>query len=138
MKKYCIWFLVVVCTCFLCSCSMKTDSLDSELELKIKEDYVAMMADHGNTISVGDVYVQEYLGTYKNGAVALFISANESFLQAMVNEEIAGILFTFPTSQPLYIYYDSDFIPLKEAFDSNIVSKNDVKRIHEAFVNKEI
>ena len=97
-----------------------------------------MMADHGNTISVGDVYVQEYLGTYKNGAVALFISANESFLQAMVNEEIAGILFTFPTSQPLYIYYDSDFIPLKEAFDSNIVSKNDVKRIHEAFVNKEI
>ncbi len=133
MKKYCIWFLVVVCTCFLCSCSMKADSLDSELELKIKEDYVAMMADHGNTISVGDVYVQEYLGTYKNGAVALFISANESFLQVMVNEEIAGILFTFPTSQPLYIYYDSDFIPLKEAFENQTVIKNDVEAIYRAY-----
>ena len=131
MKKYCIWFLVVVCTCFLCSCSMKADSLDSEL--KIKEDYVAMMADHGNTISVGDVYVQEYLGTYKNGAVALFISANESFLQVMVNEEIAGILFTFPTSQPLYIYYDSDFIPLKEAFENQTVIKNDVEAIYRAY-----
>ena len=133
MKKYCIWFLVVVCTCFLCYCSMKADSLDSELELKIKEDYVAMMADHGNTISVGDVYVQEYLGTYKNGAVALFISANESFLQVMVNEEIAGILFTFPTSQPLYIYYDSDFIPLKEAFENQTVIKNDVEAIYRAY-----
>lgn len=133
MKKYCIWFLVVVCTCFLCSCSMKADSLDSELELKIKEDYVAMMADHGNTISVGDVYVQEYLGTYKNGAVALFISANESFLQVMVNEEIAGILFTFPTSQPLYIYYDSDFIPLKKAFENQTVIKNDVEAIYRAY-----
>lgn len=133
MKKYCIWFLVVVCTCFLCSCSMKADSLDSELELKIKEDYVAMMADHGNTISVGDVYVQEYLGTYKNGAVALFISANGSFLQVMVNEEIAGILFTFPTSQPLYIYYDSDFIPLKKAFENQTVIKNDVEAIYRAY-----
>ena len=112
---------------------MKADSLDSELELKIKEDYVAMMADHGNTISVGDVYVQEYLDTYKNGAVALFISANESFLQVMVNEEIAGILFTFPTSQPLYIYYDSDFIPLKEAFENQTVIKNDVEAIYRAY-----
>ena len=133
MKKYGIWFLAIVCTCFLCSCSMKADSLDSELERKIKEEYAARMAEFDQTVSVDDVLIERYLGTFENGAVALFISADESFLQVMVTEEIAGILFTFPTSQPLYIYYDSDFIPLKEAFENQTVIKNDVEAIYRAY-----
>ena len=112
---------------------MKADSLDSELERKIKEEYAARMAEFDQTVSVDDVLIERYLGTFENGAVALFISADESFLQVMVTEEIAGILFTFPTSQPLYIYYDSDFIPLKEAFENQTVIKNDVEAIYRAY-----
>ena len=107
------------------------------MQQKIKQDYARIRSNPLETMTSDDVTIQRYLGTYQDGAVALFLTAKEAYTQLIVEEDVAGIHFTFPNSQPLYIYSDSQFFPLKEAFESNRISKSDVEKIHDAFVTKE-
>ena len=127
------WILLFCCALLLCACSTQ-DISDPDMQQKIKQDYARERSD----ITSDDVTIERYLGTYKDGAMALFVtSANEGYFQMVVEEDIAGFHFRFPDSQPLYIYYHSEFTPLKQAFENGIISESDVETIYDAFMKKE-
>ena len=134
--KLCLkWLVLFCCALMLCSCNTSSpDTLGTDMQQKIKQDYARERSD----ITADDVTIERYLGAYQDGAIALFVtSANEGYFQMVVEEDIAGIHFTFPDSQPLYIYYNSEFTPLKKAYESGIISKSDVEKIYDAFMTKE-
>ena len=138
MKPCLKWLVPLCCSLLLCSCGIfSPDSLDTDTQQKIKQDYARLRTSDSETITADDVTIERYLGTYQDGAVALFITAKEVYFEAIVEEDIAGIHFTFPNSQPLFIYYNSEFTPLKQAFESDLVTKSDVEKIYDAFVTKE-
>lgn len=154
MKRCLKWLVLLCCALMLCSCNTSSpdtigtdtqqestqsspDVLDNDTQQKIKQDYARIRSNPLETMTSDDVTIQRYLGTYQDGAIALFVTAKEAYTQLIVEEDIAGIHFTFPDSQLLFIYHDSQFTSLKEAFESNIISKSDVEKIYDAFITKE-
>lgn len=110
----------------------KPEPLDVNTEAKIKEDYAAHLTKSKIPTTADQVRIDHYYGTYQGDAVALFVSATTiAYAAVMVEETIAGYDFRFGSSKKLYIYHESEFTPLKEAYETGLVSKEDVKDIFE-------
>ena len=148
------WLVLFCCALLLCSCNTSSpdtsdtdtqqessqdapDVLDEDTQQKIRQDYARLRTSDSETITADDVTIERYLGTYQDGSVALFLTAKEVYFEAIVEEDIAGIHFTFPNSQPLFIYYHSEFTPLKQAFERGLITKSDVEKIYDSFMSKD-
>lgn len=68
-------------------------------------------------------------GKFDGGAYAVMIDGPSMYMQMIATETIAGYRFTFPNSQPMYIYKDGVFYRLAEAYAREIISKEDVAEI---------
>ncbi len=129
MKKFLCFILCGVLLLGLCSCEQSIAPLTwtEETQEKIKRDYAKY---RNNDSMVDDVEIGAYFGTYQNDAVALFITSNEYYYDSIFEENVADVHFKFYNSQPIYVYNKGSFTPLREAYESGIVSKEDVKEIH--------
>lgn len=135
MKRVFCFIFCTVLLLSLCSCQQSTAPLtwSEETQAKIKRDYAKFQNDNtpnGEDITADDVSINFYFGIYHGDAVALLISGMTAFPTVIVEEDIAGIHFSFGSTQPLYIYNEGTFTPLKEAYEKGIVSKEDVQEIH--------
>lgn len=68
-------------------------------------------------------------GKFEGGTYAVMIDGPYMYFQVVETEDIAGYRFTFPNSQPMYIYKDGVFYRLAEAYARDIISKEDVAAI---------
>lgn len=138
MKKFLCFILCGVLLLSICSCEQHTDSL-AWLQYQIKRDFARYINDGSGVcekINSDDVTIEQIFDVYQDNAVALFITSNNlMYFDSMVEEDIAGIHFVFPNSQELYIYHDRKFTPLKEAYKSGIILKEDVKDIYTRYMN---
>lgn len=66
---------------------------------------------------------------YNDNIAAILILSVDSFAK-IVEEDIAGFHFTFSSTEPIRIYKDGVFTPLKEAYEEGIVSKDIINDIH--------
>ena len=137
MNKSFVFVILLLCFCLLCSCG--SGKLDSEREQQIKQDYAAFVNQKVGSISAEDVIIEEYYGLYGEETDIMFITTTKSgyYLAVTIKEEIAGYEFTFPSSQPLYVYHNSDFIPIRDAYECGILDENDVKKIHRLYTKGE-
>jgi len=95
----------------------------------IKSDYIVFLqtnsSDH-DSLTIEDIFVKNYYGPY-NGCYALFISRDDiGYPDASVTKTIAGYEFEFPNNQPLLIYDNNTFYEIEEAYNSKIISKDDL------------
>ncbi len=68
-------------------------------------------------------------GKFDGGAYAVMIDGPYMYSQMIETEDVAGYRFSFPNSQPMYIYKDGVFYRLAEAYARDIISKDDVAEI---------
>ncbi|PKM62407.1 MAG: hypothetical protein CVU97_05530 [Firmicutes bacterium HGW-Firmicutes-21] len=74
-----------------------------------------------------DIYIGKYYGPY-SGCYALFISDwNSCYTQAIRDEYIAGYRFRFSDGQLLMVYCDSAFVEINTAYNTGIITKDDVR-----------
>ncbi len=138
MNKSFVFVILLLCFCLLCSCG--SGKLDSEREQQIKQDYAEFINQTvGGSISAEDVIIEKYYGSYGEEADVMFITSKYTgyYLCVIVEEEIADCEFTFPSTQPLYVYHNSDFIPIRDAYECGILDENDVKKIHRLYTKGE-
>lgn len=130
-----IFVLYVLCSCSHAHKTLNLELLSQEVQDEIKQDYAKYKNDttNSNGVAVDDVMIEHYFGTYQEDAIALFLSANEAYLTVEVEEDISGIHFTFPSSQPIYIYHNRTFVSLKQACRDGLILKEDVKDINYYF-----
>jgi len=108
-------------------------TLDAELELKIREDYLQRFIDlHGeseNWNNLKDISVWWY-GNYSGCEAVRMWNKRILTLRPMTFEvEIAGYTFVFTVDDRVYVYKDSEFYTLKEAYDAKLITQNDVYNI---------
>ncbi len=72
-----------------------------------------------------------YFGTYTDGAIAFYMGGWGP--TAILEYEIAGCEFYFPTLIDMAIYHDSTFTPLKEFYEKGVLTDDDVKQIHKLY-----
>ena len=131
MKKFCIFLLLILLLLTACSKSDTPDQLTPEKMQEISDAWFAVKKEdlglwYGEENGMG-VHRVRYYGTY-NGYIALFILPEMGASVGMT--EIIGDE-TFVDNEPysLYVYGDGEFIYLKDAYASGLVSKEDIAQI---------
>ncbi|HHW45588.1 MAG TPA: hypothetical protein GXX17_01585 [Clostridiales bacterium] len=116
--------------------------LSKEQEDKIKADYVEYLKTiHPGDPSVSsltaeDIAITEYLGTF-NGAVAIFITPKDStYPDSSFEVKVSRITITFPAGPPFYIYKDSQFKEIKDAYEAEWINLFDLRDL-KYFINGE-
>ena len=109
-----------------------TPTLDPALEIKLREDYLKYMIDiYGEAeewSNLDDVWVQCYFGNYSSCEV-VYMGDRMHYSQMIREIEIAGYTFIFESGKDIHIYNDSQFYILKEAYDTKLITQNDVYNI---------
>ncbi|MCL2281199.1 MAG: hypothetical protein FWC25_00870 [Dehalococcoidia bacterium] len=117
-----------------------TPTLDSELELKMRKDYqqylIGLYGESEDWNNLGDISVLWYGGNY-SGCEVVYMRDKRIYIVLPIlppfnyarKVEIAGYTLAFTTSQEAYAYKDSIFYTIKEAYDANLITKNDVYSI---------
>ena len=106
----------------------KPKYLDSEMALKLREDYLRYLKEKyglSEKYKLDSISVQEYFGNY-SGFEVVYMGAPIPHTQAERPVEIAGYTIIFPSGQEVYAYKDSKFYTIKEAFDAGLITKVDV------------
>lgn len=102
--------------------------LSDDQQKKIIEDYAFI-----SHVYQDQVKFKGYFGTY-NGGVAIYMDDSRARAAVVGEEEIAGCQFVFAyASQPIYIYKDSTFTELGDAYNTGMISAQDVADIYYYF-----
>ena len=99
------------------------DDMPPEIALQIREDYCRVFGD-----KLEDIWVYQYFGNY-NGCDVVFMGSKLQYTAAMRYVEIAGYTVVYPSSQEVYVYKESKFYTIKDAYDINLISEEDVYEI---------
>ena len=97
----------------------------------IKADYVEYLKEevgeeHFTSLTVSDIIVGKYYGPY-SGNYAIFIKHSEILYHGTVTTKfLAGYKFVFANSQTLIIYNNSSFIDLETAYETGLISEDDI------------
>lgn len=76
------------------------ESLDAQVAERIKQAYSALYSEE----ELGDVVINEYLGTY-NGCVVLMIRGEKTnFTDALWDETVAGVKFEYHNGQRIVVW----------------------------------
>jgi len=116
--------------------------LSEEMEIQIKEDFLAWKRSEPNghyydTLTVEDVHIWDYINTYRNGVV-LQIQTNICMdlrgpaITAMVRRNIGGYGFWVDAGSiwlRLYSITTSEFMILEDAYETNLLSRAEIRDI---------
>lgn len=111
--------------------SGETPELSEEMEAQMIEDFVNQSYDDMMSISEGMVYFNmvAYFGSF-NGCEAVLIERRGMSAAVQVNVEVNEFKFTFPHPMlSLYLYKDSQFLKIDEAFKAGWISAEDLEAI---------
>ena len=95
---------------------------------KISEDFrlflLGITFDH-ESIMNSEISIDRYFGTY-NDCEVVYMRSPLSRPDMMRYVGIAGLLVVYPDYHEVYVYKDSMFYTIKEAYDNGFISKSDV------------
>jgi len=101
----------------------------------IKMDYVEYFKaeygeEHVESVTVSDIIVGDYYGPYSS-CYSLFISHREvGWPDAITSEFVAGYEFVYPDGQTLTVYKDSSFVNLETAYETGLISEDDIQDLY--------
>ncbi len=100
------------------------NTLDPATWQMIQEAYVAAVDP---AASPDRARLAEYCGTYGDCTVLMFEGVLFD-LQAVRTETVGGIRFHYSDGNTLYAYRDGQILPLKEAYEQGMISRQNVRR----------
>lgn len=107
------------------------ENLDPAIALKMREDFQKFLVDKYGRPEVWkleEIWVQQYFGKV-NGYEIAYMGSMLLHTEAIRKVEIAGYVFTFRSGQEVYLYKDSNFYTIKEAYEAGLITKYDVYTI---------
>ncbi len=111
--------------------SGETPELAEEMEEQMIEDFVVQSFDDLISVSEGMVYFNmvAYFGSF-NDCEAVLIERRGVSAAVQVNVEVNELKFTFPHPMlSLYLYKDSQFLKIDEAFEAGWITAEDLTAI---------
>ena len=117
----------------------KLEPLSVEMERQIREDYCNHKIKHWhlppNTVdtSIDYVFITGYYGTYGNCIAVMF---NDGVWTMGREYIIAGVRFGYPDSNTIKIWNEGDFYELQEAFDLELLDREDLENIAYYWYNR--
>lgn len=107
-----------------------TDDMISKLKQDFFKQY-GLDKSPGVKSTIDDVVIRRYLGTYHNTFTAVYITVlTFGYVDISIQQDIAGYHFVHPSYETLYIYHDSTFNEIKDAYENGIITKDDVASIY--------
>ncbi|MCB6414838.1 S-layer homology domain-containing protein [Faecalimonas umbilicata] len=116
-------------------------SLDPEISETLRIDYLCKIKEESpdntyvQSLTEADIII-DYYGTY-NGCEAVVMSvAHQTDTTDLRDIQIGRYVFTFDCgskAERFYVHKDGGFIPVKDAYETGIISEEDVAGIAEAF-----
>lgn len=109
--------------------------LSAKQEAEIKQCWVSLYVDPELEHTVDAVEIT-YYGIY-NGYVALIIKDNYwGHLTAHSEEEIAGVLFEYPTSNRIRLWKNGEFFEVAQVYKNGKITQTDVQNIAYYYSNR--
>lgn len=131
MKRLLSLLLVLAVTApSFCINAMTSDQLD------IKADYIEFIS--GTDISVDEVIIEGYFGSYNGYDCVLIGIKNELMRPATGELTVGNIIFNFGYEQNIdrfYLYKDGTFINVIDGYDEELIDSVDLYRIAYNFEN---
>ncbi len=107
-------------------CNNIPQALASEIKLAYREFINASYPSEKH--STEDIFIETYYGNYSDCEV-VFIGDKLDFTEAHRITSVAGYVLDFPDGQLLYIYKNSTFYTIKDAYENDLLTKTDVYEI---------
>ncbi|MCL1881541.1 MAG: hypothetical protein FWF76_05125 [Oscillospiraceae bacterium] len=108
---------------------MLIENIPVDIEERIKADF---WIKHSSSMSDGDfVWVARYLGTYDGRLAVVMNGSAFMYATALYSETVNGLTFNYPHVGPfIMIWSDGEFYRLASAFNSELITPEDLKQIH--------
>ena len=103
------------------------DNMDPALAMKIREDYWRWLCENNPNMGyrLEAFWVEFYYGNY-SGCEIIYMHEPFEQIDGFWAEEIAGYTFWWLGGQPVYVYKDSNFYSIAEAYDKGLLTKTDI------------
>ena len=105
------------------------ESVSDELRLEIIEDYLVWSGIQSD--KTPDEIKCEFYGKYGDSVAVYFHTAGA--YETPVEEEIAGVKFSYPDSRVIRIWNNGKFYKISKAYEMNLIDISDVKTIKKTF-----
>jgi len=94
----------------------------------LKQAYLEKQSKFGvaSEMTVEDVYIHDYCGTYHGCVVAKISDPQTLYTTAIYTEEVAGVRFVYPNSNTLIAWNGDDFYTLTEAYENGLLTIFDI------------
>jgi len=120
---------------------------DDKEEIKVEipdglsmDEYNTIINDFAKEqkVSVNSVKITKFY-TKLDSKYALWIDSSElGYATVMTNYKIAGVPFSFSSSQEILIYENGKFTNLKKAYDTDLITAEEVVSIYNVYRNKNV
>jgi len=99
-------------------------------ELKLREDFLVFLSEAYPDYKweLDDIQIYYYFGNY-GGCDVVYMKCDLVYTMALRPVEIAGYTIIFGSGEEAYVYKNSKFYTIKEAYDAKLISKIHVYRI---------
>lgn len=88
--------------------------------------------------TIQDVIIKENLGTYSECFVGiLYDKGNCLFAEYAVVYEVDGLNFNYSNGFPMLLWTEGNFSSLHEAYESDLLTRSDLEKIHFLYWNKD-
>ena len=99
-------------------------NLDAQRELAIRQSFAEKYS-----VNIVGVSVAFYYGTYNGTSVVLMTSTEFGAATVITTEIIAGISFTFPSSNVFVAWRDGNFYSVQDAYDNGFLTRSHLRTI---------
>ena len=109
--------------------------LDEETEKYIKQCYINSLNSSETPVSIDKIVIEKYYGCYNGAYVALLIRTDCMYLEVITSERVGGRVFTYPTNNPIKVFYNESVYFLTTAYLHDILSSDDIEQIYKIFMD---
>jgi len=104
------------------------DNIPPLTATKLRKEYQKYLEETQPTgeWDLADIWVQRYFGKF-SGCEIVYMGSKLDYEEEETTIEIAGYLVKFPNTQPVYAYNDDAFFELKDAYESGLITAEDVR-----------
>ena len=111
--------------------------IDRQLASEIKTAYCKFTCDKNyggeQRFSPSDMYVLRYEGKIGDCHIVMMGGDEINYTQAMRGVDVAGYSIVFGDGQPVYAYHNGNFYTINQAYEAELLSKEDVYQIGTIF-----
>lgn len=106
------------------------DLTDEQIET-LREDFAEYMRDSWKNITLDEIHILKYYGTYDSGEVVVMYSYEYAMTCDENRINIAGYEFFLESgSLELLLHTDGGFIPAAKAYEQGLLSDDDIAEMH--------